>query len=87
VATVQLNPEAYSGLKTHHLKQKNGFGIWKKTITILLSLFYRLWWHTKAYGTVFGMMVLVVASMIYLYLHSLIAKFLKFQVKEVEKSV
>ncbi len=34
--------------------------------------FYRLWWHTKAYATVFGVAVLVVLSLVMLYGQQLI---------------
>ncbi|GAX44677.1 hypothetical protein NIES4075_56960 [Tolypothrix sp. NIES-4075] len=37
----------------------------KSTATI-----HRLWWHTKAYATVLGIMLLTFASLGFLYIHS-----------------
>lgn len=31
---------------------------------------HRLWWHTKAYATVLGIMLLTFASLGFLYIHS-----------------
>jgi hypothetical protein len=33
------------------------------------ALIKRLWWHTKAYMTVFGIMLLTFASLVFLYIH------------------
>jgi hypothetical protein len=69
-------------------KRKNGLGVWNKIIPILVILLHRLWWHTKGYGTVVGMMGLVLVSMLYLYLRSLSAKFFKYHLQdEWKKSV
>jgi hypothetical protein len=48
----------------------------------LMVLMNRLWWHIKGYGTVFGMMIIVLLSMVFLYLHSLITK--RFSLKDNE---
>nr|WP_290225703.1 hypothetical protein [Trichocoleus desertorum] len=34
-----------------------------------LALAKRLWWHTKGYGTVLGVMLLVLGSLVFLNLH------------------
>ncbi len=84
--TAQLNKANI--FKIRQSKRKCGLGVWNKIIPILAILLHRLWWHTKGYGTVFGMMGLVLVSMVYLYLRSLSAKFFKYQVpEELEKSV
>lgn len=84
--TAQLNKA--NTFTIRQSKRKNGLGVWNKIIPILAILLHRLWWHTKGYGTVFGMMGLVLVSMVYLYLRSLSAKFFKYQVpEELEKSV
>jgi len=38
---------------------------------LLRSLGYRLWWHTKAYATILGVIVLALLSMVVLYLYRL----------------
>ena len=84
--TAQLNKA--NTFKIRQSKQKNGSSKWSKIILILTVLLHRTWWHTKGYGTVFGMMGLVLVSMVYLYLRSLSAKFFKYQFpEELKKSV
>lgn len=84
--TVQLNKA--STFKTRQSKRKNSWRAWSKIIPLIAIILHRLWWQTKGYGTVFGMMGLVLISMVYLYLRSLSAKFFKSQVQEdLEKSV
>jgi hypothetical protein len=41
----------------------------RKTSQVVTALFKRLWWHTKAYTTVFGIMLLTFASLVFLYIH------------------
>ncbi|BAZ37089.1 hypothetical protein NIES4101_30100 [Calothrix sp. NIES-4101] len=38
---------------------------------IFAVLTIRLWWHLKGYGTILGMMLLLLASMVFLYVNSL----------------
>jgi hypothetical protein len=52
----------------HKTKRINNYDLWKlpKQGTALIA---RLWWHTKAYTTVFGIMLLTFASLGFLYIH------------------
>ncbi|MCM0594325.1 MAG: hypothetical protein ACSI46_04415 [Gloeotrichia echinulata DVL01] len=43
--------------------------LWWKTSQLGTAFIKWLWWHTKAYTTVFGIMLLTFASVIFLYLH------------------
>jgi hypothetical protein len=78
--TAQLNKA--NTFKIPQSKQKDGLSVWNQIIPILAILLHRLWWHTKGYGTVVGMMGLVLVSMVYLYLRSLSAKFFKYHLQE-----
>jgi hypothetical protein len=40
-----------------------------KISQIIPALFNRLLWHTKAYTTVFGILFLTLASLVFLYIH------------------
>ena len=40
-----------------------------KPLRLGVALLKRFWWHTHAYGTVLGIMLLTVVSMIFLYIH------------------
>ncbi|MDZ8055443.1 MAG: hypothetical protein RMX68_025295 [Aulosira sp. ZfuVER01] len=42
---------------------------WGKISQISTALIKRLWWHTKAYTTVFGIMLLTFSSLVFLYIH------------------
>jgi hypothetical protein len=42
----------------------------------LKGIFYRYLWHARAYGTIFGIMILTLASLVILYVHSHIDKVL-----------
>ncbi|RAM49697.1 hypothetical protein BLD44_019100 [Mastigocladus laminosus UU774] len=52
----------------HQTKKVNDHDLWKlpKQGAALLT---RLWWHTKAYTTVFGIILLAFASLGFLYIH------------------
>ncbi|MFB2768423.1 hypothetical protein ACE1AT_03910 [Pelatocladus sp. BLCC-F211] len=52
----------------HKTKKVNDHHLWKlaKQGAALLT---GLWWHTKAYTTVFGIMLLTFASLGFLYIH------------------
>ncbi|WP_315791173.1 hypothetical protein [Fischerella sp. JS2] len=52
----------------HKTKRVNNYDFWKlsKQGTALIA---RLWGHTKAYTTVFGIMLLTFASLGFLYIH------------------
>ena len=76
VMTAQLNKA--STFKIRQSKRKNDADTLSKIIPVIVILLHRFWWHTKGYGTVFGMMGLVLVSMVYLYLRSLSAKFFKY---------
>src|SRR6476646_3131744 len=41
----------------------------KQAGQLSLALSKRLWWHAKGYGTVLGVMLLVVGSLVFLNLH------------------
>ncbi|MBD2249971.1 hypothetical protein [Nostoc parmelioides] len=47
-----------------------------------MALCQRLWWHTKGYTTVFGMMTLTLASLGFLYIHWSTKKLTQFQEQE-----
>ncbi len=40
-----------------------------KYLQVTTATIQRLWWHTKAYGTVLGIMLLAFASLGFLYIH------------------
>ncbi|HEY9750635.1 MAG TPA: hypothetical protein V6C63_18280 [Allocoleopsis sp.] len=41
----------------------------RQPTNLSLAILKRLWWHTKGYGTVLGVMVLIGGSLIFLNLH------------------
>lgn len=41
----------------------------RKILKLSTAVLKRLWWHTQAYTTVFGMMLLTVASLAFIYIH------------------
>ncbi len=45
-----------------------------KILQLGTDLLKQLWWHTKAYTTVFGIMLLTFASLVFLYIHYLSGK-------------
>ncbi|MCL6753217.1 hypothetical protein KBT16_20505 [Nostoc sp. CCCryo 231-06] len=54
-------------------KKVNDYFLWK--ILLLGTDFLKqLWWHTKAYTTVLGIMLLTFASLEFLYIHYLSGK-------------
>lgn len=69
MATVQLDARTSSTVKIPHSRQDNAFSVRYRPIQMLVLVQHRLWWHTKAYGTVLGVMLLTLASLIYLYIH------------------
>ncbi len=58
-----------SAVKTRYSNQENSFSMWKKPIQSIVAAIYRFWWHTKAYGTILGIMPLVLASLLFLHLY------------------
>ena len=38
------------------------------------ALWIRFWWHTKAYATVLGLMVLVLLSLLVVFAHEILSK-------------
>ncbi len=55
------------------VKKVNNYFLWK-ILKIGTALLKQLWWHTKAYTTVFGIMLLTFASLGFLYIHYLSGK-------------
>ncbi len=54
-------------------KKVNGYFLWK-ILLVGTDLLKQLWWHTKAYITVLGIMLLTFASLGFLYIHYLSGK-------------
>ncbi|MBW4687951.1 MAG: hypothetical protein KME40_23325 [Komarekiella atlantica HA4396-MV6] len=51
-------------------KKVNDYLLWK-ILKFGTALLKQLWWHTKAYTTVFGIMFLTFASIVFLCIHYL----------------
>ncbi|HEY9858239.1 MAG TPA: hypothetical protein V6D16_01955 [Candidatus Obscuribacterales bacterium] len=49
---------------------------------ISLAILQRLWWHTKGYGTVLGVLLLVGGSLVFLNLHWLTRQLLRTDLAE-----
>jgi hypothetical protein len=47
-------------------------------ISHFTALLKRLWWHTKAYTAVFGVMLLIFTSLVFLYIHWFAKKLTQF---------
>lgn len=69
MANVQLEAGKSSAVKTRYSDQKNSFNVWNKPVRLLVAKLYRFWWHTKAYGTILGIMVMVLVSLVVLSLY------------------
>jgi hypothetical protein len=69
MAMVQLDARTCSTVKIPRSRQDNPFSVRYRPIQILVLVQHRFWWHTKAYGTVLSIMLLTLASLIYLYMH------------------
>lgn len=54
-------------------KKVNDYFLWK-ILLLGTDLLKQLWWHTKAYTTVLGIMLLTFASLGFLYIHYLSGK-------------
>ncbi|MFQ4141298.1 hypothetical protein [Chlorogloeopsis sp. ULAP02] len=52
----------------HKVERVNDYELWKLPKQGA-ALFTRLWWHTKGYKTIFGIMLLTFASLGFLYIH------------------
>ena len=72
MATVQLKAGESSIIETSQSQGENSFRLWRNP----LQMFVRSWWQTKAYGTILGIMLLVLVSLLFIYLYSLYRKFL-----------
>ncbi|MBD6617763.1 hypothetical protein FNW02_18495 [Komarekiella sp. 'clone 1'] len=51
-------------------KKVNNYLLWK-ILQLATTLLKQLWWHTKAYTTVCGIMLLTFVSIVFLYIHYL----------------
>jgi hypothetical protein len=56
-------------IKIHPQKRIDPDQQWKFLESSAVAI-HRLWWHTKAYATVLGIMLLTFASLGFLYIHS-----------------
>ena len=56
-------------IKIHPQKRIHQSQQWKFLGSSAAAI-HRLWWHTKAYATVLGIMLLTFASLGFLYIHS-----------------
>lgn len=76
MATVQLNVEDSSAL-TELSNSGNSISLWRRPrqMSVAVLTLNRLWWKTKAYGTILGIMQLVLLSLILVYLNWLYRKF------------
>jgi hypothetical protein len=76
MATVQLNVEDSSAL-TELSNSGNSISLWRRPrqMSVAVLTLNRLWWHTKAYGTILGLMQLVLLSLVLVYLNWLYRKF------------
>ncbi|MFS0518695.1 hypothetical protein ACEYW6_28915 [Nostoc sp. UIC 10607] len=54
-------------------KKVNDYFLWK-ILLLGTDLLKQLWWHTKAYTTVLGVMLLTFASLGFVYIHYLSGK-------------
>ncbi|MBD2565185.1 MULTISPECIES: hypothetical protein [Nostoc] len=54
-------------------KKVNDYFLWK-ILLLSTDLLKQLWWHTKAYITVLGIMLLTFASLGFVYIHYLSGK-------------
>ena len=82
MVTAKLNTENFRALK-----REDSLNVWDKSLQSTVILLHRLWWHTKGYGTIFGMIVLVLFTMTFLSLRSFGNMFIKFRFQEeVERS-
>ena len=80
MTTAQLNARTSATVKTRPAQQKNGFSASRKPL--LLRVLHRVWWHTKAYGTVLGIAPLVLGSLVFLFFHSFYNKLVQLPEKE-----
>lgn len=56
-------------IKIHPQKRIHPLQQWKFLESSAAAI-HRLWWHSKAYATVLGIMLLTFASLGFLYIHS-----------------
>jgi len=82
MATVQLKAGESSIIETSHSQGKNSFPLWRNPVQMFVAKLNRSWWHTKAYGTILGIMLLVLVSLLFIYLYSLYRKFLPVPAKK-----
>jgi hypothetical protein len=74
MTNAQLEAGKTSAVKTHYSNQENSFSVCRKPVQSIVAAIHRLWWHTRAYGTILGIMPLVLASLVFLHLYWLYRK-------------
>ncbi|MBG1269746.1 hypothetical protein [Nostoc sp. WHI] len=65
MAITRQNTAAFLGITIHN---SNSFKIGRQWMQLAAQL-KRLWWHTKAYKTILGVMLLTLVSLIFLSMH------------------
>ncbi|MBR8837951.1 MAG: hypothetical protein DSM106950_29105 [Stigonema ocellatum SAG 48.90 = DSM 106950] len=65
---------------------ENSFSLWRRPVQMLVAKLNRLWWHTKAYGTILSMMLLVLVSLFFVYVYWLYRKFIPVPAKRAMKN-
>ncbi len=86
MVTVQLKARESSTIETRHSNQENSFRLLSKPVQMLGVVLNRSWWHTKAYGTILGVMLLVLVSLLFVYLYWVFRKFLPVPAKTMKNS-
>ncbi len=76
MATVQLKTGESSMIENSQSQGENSFRVWRNPVQIFAARLNRSWWQTKAYGTILGIMLLVLVSLLFIYLYLLYRKFL-----------
>jgi hypothetical protein len=84
MATVQLKVGKSSSL-TRLSNQENVISLWRRPRQVSVTVLNRLWWTTKAYGIVLGIMQLVLVSLFLIYLNWLSHKLLP--IKRIKKEL
>lgn len=64
----QQNTAASWSITIDDLERVNQGLVWK-SVQLITAIAKRWWWHTKGYGTILGIMLLTLVSIIFLVIH------------------